>query len=62
MYFAELQGQMPMQGPPHPQSKRNLGWLTMSGFLELGIAASPHAIRVWTAKRGPRSIKETPGL
>lgn len=47
---------------PHAQSKTNLSWLTMLSFPVLGIIASPCAIRVWTAEKGPRSIKETPGL
>lgn len=51
-----------MQGQLHPQSKTSLSWLTVLSFPELGIVASPLAGRVWTAKRGPRSIKEMPGL
>lgn len=51
-----------MQGELYAQSKTSLGWLAGLSFPELGIVASPCASKVWTAKRGPRSIKETPGL
>lgn len=62
MKCSALQGQKLMQGQLHSQSKTGLSWLTGLSFPELGIVASPCASRVWTAKRGPRSIKGMPGL
>lgn len=47
---------------PTSSSKTSLSWQTGLSFPELGVVTSPHTSRVWTAKRGPRSIKETLGL
>lgn len=57
-----LQGQKVVQGQLHPHLKTSLSWLTGLSFPELGTGAGPHASGVWTAKRGPRRVKEKPGL
>lgn len=57
-----IQGQKLMQEHLHLHLETSLSWLTGLSFSEFGTVASPHASGVWTAKRGPRSFKETPGL
>lgn len=49
-------------GPTSSSVKDKSQLADRAEFPKLGVITSPRAGRVWTAKRGPGSIKETPDL